>query len=164
MKIKIHDGFVPESLTDGEKVFLAFLCVAFHNETCRTELFINTKDIRVMMGVKALTSKVRMLKFHSFYRIAQYNSEVWSFQIKDLKTHVTSGHVHWQEVELRDPKYIQMWYYLIGRMHPWDRTCVEYTGLEAVINSPAPMNWFAKEQMDFRIMGETESENEIFSS
>lgn len=152
MNIRIHAGFVPEALTDGEKVLLAFLCTAFHNETIHTELFMNTQDIRIMLGEARLTARARsMLKFHDFYRIAEYNNDVWSFQIRDPKNSSTSGHVHSQLTTLTDPTYICMYYYLLGRMHPWDKTCVDYTGLDDVANCKKPLSWFAKLQMDFRM-------------
>ena len=152
MNIRIHAGFDPEALTDGEKVLLAFLCTAFHNETKDTELFMNTQDIRIMLGEARLTARSqKMLKFHSFYKIAEYNNDVWSFQIKDQKRWCTSGHVEWQPAKLTDPTFICMWYYLLGRMHPWDTVCVEYTGIEDVANCKKPLSWFAKLQLDFQI-------------
>ena len=151
MNIRIHAGFEPEALTDGEKVLLAFLCVAFHNETIRTELFMNTQDIRIMLGENRTSARSKsMLKFHNFYKIAEYNNDVWSFQIRDIKNScANNGNVYSIPTTLTEPTYICMWYYLLGRMHPWDKTCIDYTNLEDVANCKKPLSWFAKLQMDF---------------
>ena len=152
MKIRIHQFLEDFDLTDGQKVLAALLATAFNNEGPRSEFYFHVSDIRVMLRNKQLQSvkNTDMMPFIAHYTIAEWTRDHWSFRLKDPKKQSRAGNVAWVETELTDEKSINIYHYILGRLTPWERGCMDHTGIRDFNSQEKPYTHWLYHQLHFQ--------------
>lgn len=148
MKIKIHKGFEDYQLTDSQKVLAAVLAMCWSYEKPDTEFFFHSLDIRTMLGEANCTPRtIAMMPFISQYEVGEYTGEVWSFKLKDRKRQSHSGNCYWIYSEIEDPRAINIYYYLVGRLHPWSKAHTDFKNVRDLEKQKRPFTHFMWEQL-----------------
>lgn len=151
MKIKIPKFFNDYELSDGQKILAGLLCLAYNYENKDTEFYINVSDIRVMMGARSIRSlkSPELMPFIPHFKIGMYTNDVWSFRLQDPPAQTHYGLLQWEWVELEQPYAINLWHYIVGAVHPWEKGCTMHKGVCELADQPRPFSHYLYECFEF---------------
>ena len=146
MKIKIPREFQDYHLTDGQKIFAAVLQLCIHREGRNTEFFFHASDIRKMIGSKFQSfDNILFMPFIDRFDIGRYTDNIWSFQIKGKR--YQHGPT-WIWADLKGDYAKQLYYYLMGRLSPWDRTVKPHRGITDFEQQGTTLTHYVDDQLN----------------
>ena len=153
MKVKIHEFFEDHELTDGQILFANLLMMCHFYEGPKAEFYMASLDVQILLNQRCANPRMEaMLPFVEHFTIAEWSSDVWSFKLKnECSNRQGSPNTIWRE--LKSPRAIAHYHYMLGRLTPWEKGTTQHTGITdfQIKKGHRSLPYFLLDQIEYTI-------------